>query len=417
MDSHLWHNPLYLIREGERARQVRSWRRLRFFLISRQPGVSAQLLSIKVPEVYYTMSRLATRDRFSRQGIFWIFFLAIVLSVSGCVPSGRKADEVVYYFSSKKLGSNEEKAQAMKLIRDLNAQSAGENKTQPFLENLYSGLHIRDLRDLGPQDYDKYRQYLDFDGSSVYVIIHPGFYSFFNRALVDFSSPVDRGRLPARNIVEKLYEKMSFNDDPLQIMQEQEIVLRDFIKVMSARRRLLLLIVPGGDYREKFTYGYSQGFDEYVRYINELAGGADSVVYLPSVDFNSGGLDGQGKDAVDRFLKAVKVKNVLIGGGFVGRCTESFAKSLREVFPEENMYLIPEIMSVSDFDIGGAFGGNLLTKEGKLNFREFADNLRYEDAYNGKNSVSRLRQLYIYELEKETLRLVSQPRAPKKPAK
>ncbi|TAN43390.1 MAG: hypothetical protein EPN25_01010 [Nitrospirae bacterium] len=334
--------------------------------------------------------------------------LLACLSVSGCVQPARKAEDVVYYFNQKKLVNNEERSRARKVVEALNEQSRRDRTSPELLKKLYSGMQIRNLRDLSPDEYPRYQQYLDPIGPTVYVVIHPGFYSFFSPDM-SLSSKHDLQDLPVRNIVERLYEKMSFHDPLLQVMQEQELVLRDFIKVTAAEKKLLLIVIPGGDYVSHFGYGYQKGLDEYKRYINELTQGSESVVYIESADYADGRLMDQDKQVMGSFLKALKAKRVLLSGGFVGRCIEAFSYSLKEVFSTEGIYLIPEISTVSDIDMKEEYVRTLLTKEGKLNFRVFSENLRYDNTYNNWNTIELLKSLYIYELRNETLRLAGQP--------
>ncbi|NIW39184.1 MAG: hypothetical protein GWN14_15735, partial [candidate division Zixibacteria bacterium] len=47
-----------------------------------------------------------------------------------------------------------------------------------WIKRAYSGLMLRKLTNVSREEYKKYEEYLD--NGSAYVIVHPGFFSFFH---------------------------------------------------------------------------------------------------------------------------------------------------------------------------------------------------------------------------------------------
>ncbi|MDA8431347.1 MAG: hypothetical protein M0Z60_00115 [Nitrospiraceae bacterium] len=295
-----------------------------------------------------------------------------------------------------------------KLIADINEKDNAQKESQAWLKEAYGGLKIRRMDNIPPAEYATYGRFLDSQDRRVYVVVHPAFYAFFmnNRVL---SSESDRDVLPSKNIVERLYEQREVSsvfDRSFDLMQEQEMALRDFLETMSAEKKLVIVILPK-DYREHLSYGYVKGLDEYTRYINEITNMSESVLYTESVSYDVGALSEDSAKMLALFFKDVDAKSVLVGGGFAGRCQEAFIGSLTKEVAPGMLYVMPEVSAISADDLAGGEADNLLTKKGKLNFREIARNIKYGGEDSSLKSSAKMKRLYIYELEGSRLRLLN----------
>ncbi|MBI5633980.1 MAG: hypothetical protein HZA15_10935 [Nitrospirae bacterium] len=348
-----------------------------------------------------------------------LFSLLLGLSsLLGCAQTVRNSGDVQYYFTHTRLKNDAEKAKVVQLLQDINQEHSKAKTSGEALRDLYSGLKIKKLTDLKPEEYAGYRQYVPSAGEMkrVYFIVHPAYYVFFANTM-PFVSKEDIQGFPTKNLVERFYETASYSglDMNLEVMQEQERALRDFLEVMSAQKTLVILILPK-DANKHFSYGYKDGIDEYVRYLNEITHGSESVLYLESTDYAFGTIDDQDMNTLSAFIKEMNANTLLLGGGFVGRCMNSFFESMEKKFQADTMFVIPEVTAIASVDIIDD-DWNPLVKDGKLNFREIALNLKYEDSYTTFNLVRKRKSLFIYELSNSKLTLLNDlPRRKKKPS-
>ncbi len=366
--------------------------------------------------ISYTIS--AIEDIMMKYSFHKILFLLLALfSLIGCAHTAKNSGDVQYYFTPTRLKNDTEKARVVQLLQDINLEHHKAKNSGETLKDLYSGLKIRKLIDLKPEEYSGYKQYVQSTGEvkRVYFIIHPAYYVFFANTM-SFATKEDTQGFPTKNLVERFYDTTSYSglDTNLEIMQEQERALRDFLEVMSQQRNLVILVLPK-DFRSHFRYGYKDGMDEYTRYLNEITHGSESVLYLESTDFADGIIDDQDMNTLSAFVKETGANTLLLGGGFVGRCMNSFFESMEKKFPIDRMFVMPEVTAIASVDIIDD-DWKPLVKDGRLNFREIALNLKYEDSYSTVNFIRKRKSLFIYELNDGKLTLLNDlPRRKKKP--
>lgn len=197
---------------------------------------------------------------------------------------------------------------------------------------------IRELDELAGSDYYKYGRYLD-DGT-LYIIVHPAYYVFFHDHEISYST---------ENPVDAFLNERAFTKST-RFLQEQERSLRDFLEITSTRKRLILLVLPGG-YKDYGGYVYRGMTDGFARYINSVTNGSDSVLYLYSEKPNKGSLSQTTRQRLEGFIRAIAPKTILIGGGYLGRCMEDFYKDLTSFTSRDKVMFAGEISAFSPEDL------------------------------------------------------------------
>jgi hypothetical protein len=221
-------------------------------------------------------------------------------------------------------------------------------QSDAWLRDAYQGLRIKNLHDIPPEEFSRYHPYTA--GGEAYVIVHPGYFPFFDQG--DIPRPrADYARgLPRENLVDRITADLSAADAAYRSAREQERIVRDFIEFMAAEGRLVILVLPR-DYRDHVTYNAVPGYDEYARYLNELSNEADNVVFLESSAYDQGSLRPEDLDVLVRFLKASGARTVMLGGGFIGKCLDGFYKTLRVVMLPGHLFYVPELTQFSPADM------------------------------------------------------------------
>lgn len=214
-------------------------------------------------------------------------------------------------------------------------------------------LMIRNLEEIPESDYRKFGEYLD--EGTLYLIVHPAYGVFFNERPRDLvlDNPLDAF------LNEKAYTKER------RFLQEQERSLRDFLEITSTRKRLVILVLPG-DYKDYSGYLYRGLDDEYARYVNSVTNSSESVLYLYSEKTNRGALSEESQKKLVAFVRSAAPKNILIGGGYLGRCVEDFYRGLAKDIGKEKIAIAAEITSIGREDLKDLSLGDFLV-EGKLN--------------------------------------------------
>jgi hypothetical protein len=320
-----------------------------------------------------------------------------------------ESDIVSTYFSPYKT-SRKSMQKHTDLMRKINERNAAVEDSQKWISDAYKSIKLRKLNNIPKTEYANYKKYAG-KGKRLYVIVHPAYYTFFGKG--DMSEhPLRRdleklqdifsegGTLPENNLVERLYDKMAF-DETLYVMQEQERLLRDFVEVYSTKKVLMLLILPRN--YQKSLYGYNKGHDEFARYINEITNESDSVIYMDSVTVSNGALTYDDVDVLMEFIEANEIRTIVLGGGYVGRCLEGLYESILDPFGYDHIYMVPEITAVSPDDIQGRWGNNLITRSGRLNLVQLHRNLRTDGAYDKVRTIPKLKHFYMYRFLKAKL--------------
>jgi hypothetical protein len=345
-----------------------------------------------------------------------IFILALALvalsgieTASAGKKGGYESDLVSTFFSPYK-SSRKDMQKYTDLMSEINERNAAVEDSQEWIEEAYKGLKIRSLYSIPKEEYSKYAEYAG-DNRRIYIIVHPAYYTFFGSGnmashpllgeLLKLNKVISKGGpYPEKNLVERLYDKGAF-EETLYVMQEQERLLRDFVEGYSTKGALMLLILPR-DYQEGLV-GYKEGYDEFARYINEITNESDSVIYMYSSSIGSGDLFINELDMLMDFLEETKIKTIVLGGGYVGRCLEGFYNTMIDAFGYNHIYMVPEIVAVSPTDIRGDWGANLLTKSGHLNLPRLHRNLLTDGAYDLDRTRPKLKHFYMYRFLKAKL--------------
>ena len=258
---------------------------------------------------------------------------------------------------------------ASEVFAGIDLQNRTVKKSAAWLREAYRAIAIRRLSDIPPAEYARYRRYVK--DASVYVIVHPGYFPFFDEwNLTPIATDYTAG-FPQRNVAERLSDAIDSLAIAYQIAREQERITRDFIEFMSAEKRLTVLLLPR-DYRDHLTYGYVAGYDEFARYINELTNQADNIVYLESDGDQNGYLRDDDLAMLGAFLDAAGVRTLMLGGGFLGKCLDNLSGSLRKRYRHEDIWYVAEITAFSPYDVV-ADRGRLLTFWGHLRFENVRD--------------------------------------------
>ncbi len=195
-----------------------------------------------------------------------------------------------------------------------------------------SHLKIKHVREIPQAEYFHYKEYAP-DGKA-YVMVHPGYYLYFQKK-----------KLGPENAPPELVE--FFKE---QIQRE-----REFFRMARQDRALVVIVMPGRKLR-----------DEYVSYINRLTGGQDNFLYIYSKNHRTGDLPYSEEEALGEFLKGIGVGEVIIGGGYVGRCESRTYRDLLSL-KDITFAISPEISFFSPHDISEATVRMIKNPDGSLN--------------------------------------------------
>jgi len=276
----------------------------------------------------------------------------VVLLLAGCATLSPPAVEM----------SEQDRARVKDAFAGIDARRLSRNQNDGWLRDAYQEIHLRNLREIPQQDLAGYRRYVA-DGS-IFIIVHPGYFPFFDtwdiaRPTFDYATG-----MPRENLVDRTTADLPASDTVYRTAREQERIVRDLVAYLAAERRLVVLILPR-DYRDHVTYGAAPGYDEYARYLNEISGEAENVVFLESAAYDQGTLRPGDLDVLIRFFKASGVRSVNLGGGFIGKCLDGFYKTLREIMLPGYLFYVPEVTQFSPKDLKRD-GTSLLTDDGRI---------------------------------------------------
>ncbi|MDP2168150.1 MAG: hypothetical protein Q8J64_07455 [Thermodesulfovibrionales bacterium] len=320
-----------------------------------------------------------------------------MLAPLGCA-SAPKGDDIRVYLNPKRATDPGEVERFGQVLKELRQRNETVEKSPEWLREAYGSVKIKLLNDIPREEFAGYGKYLK--KNAAYIIVHPAYYAFFENDVI-LSSEKDKTVFPEKNIVERLYDRLSFFDLNFKIMQEQERLLRDFLEVMSAEKRLIIVVLPL-DYEGHLSYGRIPGLDEYARYINEVTNESESVIYVKSSDWNLGYLTEENLGLLSDFLREIGARHILLGGGYIGRCLENFYMSITGSFGTNEVYVLPEIAAVSPRDLSDAWTGGLLTGEGRIDFKTAARNLKKPNAYGIQRIMPNVGRLSIYDFYPRT---------------
>jgi len=202
--------------------------------------------------------------------------------------------------------------------------------------------------------------------------------------------------------VERFCSRFSLLDSELRMMQEQERFLMDFLEVVSAEKRLVILVLPR-DYRSQLSYGYLEGHDEYVRFINEVTDMSEAVLYVESLEYYSGYIGETDLTSLANLIKSVGARKIMLGGEFAGRCLNNAYNSLLRKFDQKGIYIVPEITAATYKDMIATRIGDLFTTDGMINFGELSKSLKYSNRGENSSEVN-IQHLFIYDINSNKMK-------------
>lgn len=212
------------------------------------------------------------------------------------------------------------------------------------IDRLYGKLKIVSLDEIPESKYADYRHYA-FNGSAS-VIVHPSYYLFFHDNNEKKIVVERKGGDFSKNIVDIFVEDYPAGDSKmLKQMKASAKRERDFIRKNSLYGRLVILVLPL-EYRSHPEYPYGR-LDEFARYLNEVSGGSSSVIYIESDSYKRGHLSSDVLTRLNKFLNAVGVNTLLLGGGYKNLCLGDFYDEMKRVQDIESVEIVPEICTES----------------------------------------------------------------------
>ncbi len=225
---------------------------------------------------------------------------------------------------------------------------------EPGQSNTYT-LALKNLKDIQPGKEDSAK------AETAYIIVHPSYYLFFQKKAYTIE-PSD-----TKNIVQAFVE-MNFPAENtfLNLMKIYESRENTFLSSVQSNNKLVILITPG-NYRQSRTYLFKNAADEYARYLNEATKGSSSILSIESENTDTGRVSKQDMDALIHYLKLRGVQNILIGGGYVGRCLDEFYRTFSGEWREGTVAVIPDLSAFSPNDVTETTARMLLTPDQNLN--------------------------------------------------
>lgn len=250
-----------------------------------------------------------------------------------------------------------------KIFDEIYEKKNTSRKSAERLKEAYHSLKVRKLRDIPPSDYKSFSQYLY--NKNVYIIVHPAYYLFFQNKVA--APPGEfTGGFPALNLVDRFTRDLPPDASPgLKAMVEQGRLLEDFLQYFSTEKRLVILILPR-DYLSHLSYGYVPGQDEYARYLNEITNMSESVLYLESSSWETGSLADEDLEMLTSFIRKVGGRNILVGGGYLGKCLDNFYETIRKNFKHRDIFIVVELAALAPLEIDT----DILNPDGRVNFNK-----------------------------------------------
>ncbi|MCK4911585.1 MAG: hypothetical protein KAR83_08070 [Thermodesulfovibrionales bacterium] len=272
------------------------------------------------------------------------------------------------------------------ILKDVETRNKEVEDKPEWIDMSYEGLMVRRLNNVSEREFPKYKKYLD--GGSVYVLVHPGFFSFFHYPRkLRRGSPDDVSEF---NIVELLLKRRAKSAE-FALLQAQERRTRDFLEFKSTQKKLLIVIIPM-NYKEYSGYTYRKDRDEYMRYLNEITNFSESVLFVESRSPNRGYLSDDDALRLVEFLLSVDAKIVYIGGSYVGRCLEDFYTLLTREYGSEGIYVVPELSDLSPREINGKIATQLLRPDGSIDKAVAMKQMR-DDVYSVQENIPKMLNL------------------------
>jgi hypothetical protein len=280
-----------------------------------------------------------------KHSLFSLLICIVVLA--GCASGPTQTVTPALPFDDKSLGEfMEQKQQHISSVMEaVEKRNQDIEKNPSWISWAYSRLDIRKLHDIPSESYSEYARYLD-NNKSVYIVVHPSYYLFFHSK----KPRVTRNPLDLNDSIVDLFLKDSPKEAVMLLEQEQQRNEKNFLEYLTMDEKLVILLLPR-NYRTAGSYSYRYSNDEYARYLNEIANGSPSILYMESESASVGRLLSEDLIVLLSFLEAIGAKSVLIGGGYVGRCQKEFYGYVTKYSFGSNYFIVPELSTFSPEDI------------------------------------------------------------------
>ncbi|MBI5076205.1 MAG: hypothetical protein HZB62_13705 [Nitrospirae bacterium] len=292
-----------------------------------------------------------------KNSLFSLLFCIAFFAGCASVPTQNVAP--VLPFDDKSLGEFlEQKQQHIGAVMDaVEKRNQDIEKDPHWISWAYSKLGIRKLQDIPPSSYGDYAKYID-SSKSVYIFVHPSYYLFFHSN----KPQVVRPPMDQKDSLVDLFLREPQIKAIKRLEQEQQRNEKNFLEYLTMDEKLVILLLPR-NYRTTNSYTYMNSNDEYARYLNEIANGSPSVIYMESESASVGRLLSEDLVVLLSFLEAVGAKSVLIGGGYVGRCQKEFYNYVTKYSFGSNYFIVPEISTFSPEDITESTAGRFFEND------------------------------------------------------
>ncbi len=255
------------------------------------------------------------------------------------------------------------------VLREIEDRRGKIERDPAWIQQAYQKPMFRNLHKVREDEYADFAKYLD--NGSVYIIVHPAYYTFFHD---NDLFPDNITGATTQNAMDRFLSATAFSGKA-KLMKAQEKVLRDFLEYVSTEKKLVIMILPKG-YKEFSAYKFRDARDEYLRFLNEVTNESDSVLYLYSRKPSRGMLSAKDRKTLLKFLYAVRPKEILLGGGYVGRCLDDFYRDLEQHYGEDKLYIVPEISAVSPADMSEKMSSDVILRDGLIDVSKLALNVR-----------------------------------------
>ena len=297
----------------------------------------------------------------------YLLFSLIMASLGGCasqqVPQGvlpiLPANTLAGEFLAQK------KTDISRVMEAAERRNQEIEKKTEWIAGAYQGLGIRKLNDILPRQYQEYRKYVD--NGAVYIFVHPAYYLFFHEK----KPRVLRADDDFTNSVMDIFLSESYDNTVTRLEQEQQKNEKNFIEYLTTEGKLVILVLPR-DYRRSSNYGYTDGPDEYARYLNEIANSSPSILFMESETSGSGKLLSDDLIPLLSLLEATEATSVLIGGGYVGRCQKEFYTYVTNFAISGTYSIVPELSTFSPEDVSEKMASQFL-EDLKINLQSCAE--------------------------------------------
>ncbi|MDH4163581.1 MAG: hypothetical protein OEW15_12965 [Nitrospirota bacterium] len=179
---------------------------------------------------------------------------------------------------------------------------------------------------------------------AITVIVHPAYSLFF------------------RDERKSIYTAAKYDLLEYQLAAEARFIIK-----MAKSGDPLILVLPGNYPKDSIAPR------SYTMYLNSTTGGSPAVFYILSETSHSGSIPLETTVLLHDLLRKSRVKTLLIGGGYIGRCQKEFYSQLTTYVEDVSAFIVPEISSISPDDISTGEAEDILMSLHQKDFQPVAE--------------------------------------------